>query len=95
MQGADLARLVLTDEPYNVRIAGHVTGGSHREFAMASGEMSSPQFLAFNLAWMKGGSRAPCRRRVIWHVHRLTRPADRSGGGDGTRPLPDKLDRVG
>jgi DNA modification methylase len=53
MQGADLARLVLTDEPYNVRIAGHVTGGSHREFAMASGEMSSPQFLAFNLAWMK------------------------------------------
>jgi DNA modification methylase len=53
MQGADPARLVLTDEPYNVRIAGHVTGGSHREFAMASGEMSNPQFLAFNLAWMK------------------------------------------
>jgi hypothetical protein len=50
MLGADLARLVLTDEPHNVKIAGHVTGGSHREFAMASGEMSSPQFLAFNLA---------------------------------------------
>jgi DNA modification methylase len=47
------ARLVLTDEPYNVRIAGNVTGGSHREFAMASGEMSGSEFLAFNLAWMK------------------------------------------
>ncbi len=47
------ARLVLTDEPYNVRIRGNVTGGTHREFAMASGEMSAAEFLAFNLAWMK------------------------------------------
>ena len=47
------ARLVLTDEPYNVRIRGNVTGGPHREFAMASGEMSAAEFLTFNLAWMK------------------------------------------
>ncbi|MBM0202938.1 DNA modification methylase [Micromonospora sp. STR1s_5] len=46
------ARLVLTDEPYNVPIAGHVSGGSHREFAMASGEMSAPEFCEFNTAWM-------------------------------------------
>jgi DNA modification methylase len=46
------ARLVLTDEPYNVPIAGHVSGGGHREFAMASGEMTNPEFLAFNEAWM-------------------------------------------
>ena len=46
------ARLVLTDEPYNVRIAGNVTGGAHREFAMASGEMSDAEFLAFNGAWI-------------------------------------------
>ncbi len=46
------ARLVLTDEPYNVPIGGHVTGGSHREFAMASGEMTDAEFLAFNEAWM-------------------------------------------
>jgi DNA modification methylase len=46
------ARLVLTDEPYNVKISGHVTGGNHREFAMASGEMSDAEFLAFNEAWM-------------------------------------------
>jgi hypothetical protein len=25
------------DEPYNVPISGHVTGGAHREFGMASG----------------------------------------------------------
>ena len=41
------AQLVFTDPPYNVRIAGNVSGlgkAKHREFAMASGEMSeSPQ----------------------------------------------------
>ncbi len=35
MDGDEPARLVLTDEPYNVRISGHVSGGAHREFAMA------------------------------------------------------------
>lgn len=44
------ADVVFTDPPYNVRIDGHVTGrgsNQHREFAMASGEMSEPQFTAF------------------------------------------------
>jgi DNA modification methylase len=50
--GDEMARLVLTDEPYNVPVAGHVTKGDHREFAMASGEMSDEQFSAFNSAWM-------------------------------------------
>ena len=36
------------DPPYNVRIGGHaVSAGSHREFAMASGEMSEAQFRSF------------------------------------------------
>jgi DNA modification methylase len=36
------------DPPYNVRIGGHaVAAGSHREFAMASGEMSEAQFRSF------------------------------------------------
>lgn len=38
------------DPPYNVRIDGHAGGKGkvrHREFAMASGEMSAPQFTAF------------------------------------------------
>lgn len=52
MAGDASARLVLTDEPYNVPIAGHVTGGQHREFAMASGEMTDAEFLAFNEAWI-------------------------------------------
>ena len=36
------------DPPYNVPIGGHaVSAGSHREFAMASGEMSEAQFRSF------------------------------------------------
>ena len=53
MDGDEPARLILTDEPYNVQIAGHVTGGAHREFAMASGEMSDAEFFAFNVAWIQ------------------------------------------
>ena len=53
MRDDGAARLVLTDEPYNVRISGNVTGGPHREFAMASGEMTAAEFLTFNLAWIK------------------------------------------
>jgi DNA modification methylase len=52
------AQLIFTDEPYNVKISGHVSGGAHREFAMASGEMSDAEFLAFNKAWM--GAALPC-----------------------------------
>ena len=46
------AQLLLTDEPYNVKIAGHATGSSHREFLMASGEMSDQEFRAFNDDWI-------------------------------------------
>jgi DNA modification methylase len=36
------------DPPYNVRIGGHaVSAGSHREFAMASAEMSEAEFRSF------------------------------------------------
>jgi len=48
----DKARLILTDEPYNVPVAGHVTSGVHREFLMASGEMTDAEFRAFNTAWI-------------------------------------------
>src|SRR5215207_9512626 len=51
------ARLVLTDVPYNVPIRGHVSGQNHREFAMASGEMTSDEFLAFNQAWIERAGR--------------------------------------
>jgi DNA modification methylase len=44
------AVMVFTDPPYNVPIAGHVSGlgaVQHREFAMAVGEMSQAEFTAF------------------------------------------------
>lgn len=41
-------RMIFTDPPYNVPIHGHVRGqGGHREFAMASGEMSEADFRDF------------------------------------------------
>lgn len=50
VMGEDLARMVLTDAPYNVPISGFVGGlgkVKHREFAMASGEMTKAEFSAF------------------------------------------------
>ncbi len=44
------AAVVFVDPPYNVRIDGHVSGKGtihHREFQMASGEMSESQFVSF------------------------------------------------
>jgi DNA modification methylase len=48
--GDTRAAAVFTDPPYNVRINGHATGNGasrHREFAMASGEMSDAEFDSF------------------------------------------------
>ncbi|MBV6486863.1 MAG: hypothetical protein GHHEDOFH_00800 [Pseudorhodoplanes sp.] len=48
--GEERAQLVFTDPPYNVRINGHVGGSGaikHREFPMASGEMTQSEFTAF------------------------------------------------
>jgi DNA modification methylase len=60
------AQIVITDPPYNVRVDGHVGGNGkvrHREFAMASGEMSESAFTAFLAvtlghcaAWSQDGS---------------------------------------
>jgi hypothetical protein len=77
--GTDVARIVLTDEPFNVAVGGHVTGGDHREFVMASGEMTNEQFLEFNHSWMEAVL-LPHRGRNPWHVHRLARPAYCSHG---------------
>jgi len=44
------AQAIFTDPPYNVRIAGNVSGlgkTTHSEFAMASGEMTQEEFTAF------------------------------------------------
>jgi DNA modification methylase len=50
LMGREQANLVFSDPPYNVRIDGNVSGlGAvrHREFAMASGEMSAAEFTNF------------------------------------------------
>ena len=50
LMAGNKAEMVFTDPPYNVPIDGNVCGSGsvkHREFAMASGEMSKTQFTAF------------------------------------------------
>jgi DNA modification methylase len=50
IMGTEVARLVFTDPPYNTPINGHVSGLGrvrHREFAMASGELSEEGFIQF------------------------------------------------
>ena len=50
LMAEERARLVFTDPPYNLKIDGHVSGlgaVKHREFAMASGEMSEAEFEGF------------------------------------------------
>ena len=50
LMGGELARMVFSDPPYNVKIDGHVGNSGriqHREFAMASGEMTVSEFTGF------------------------------------------------
>jgi DNA modification methylase len=50
------AEMMVTDPPYNVRIVGHAMGRGkvhHREFQMASGEMSPAEFGAFLRRFMR------------------------------------------
>lgn len=50
LMDGDKARMVFADPPYNVPIDGHVGNSGktkHREFAMASGEMTKVEFEAF------------------------------------------------
>lgn len=50
LMNGELAQMIFADPPYNVRIDGHVGNSGavkHREFAMASGEMSVSEFTAF------------------------------------------------
>lgn len=50
LMAGERASCCFTDPPYNVKINGHVSGsGKHAEFAMASGEMSGPEFEHFLL----------------------------------------------
>lgn len=55
LMGERKATVVFTDPPYNLKIRGHVSGKGkivHREFAMASGEMSKEEFKSFQLRFL-------------------------------------------
>ena len=48
--GGEKAQFVITDPPYNVRIENNVSGLGkvrHKDFAMASGEMSQAEYTTF------------------------------------------------
>jgi DNA modification methylase len=50
LMGEEMACIAFSDPPYNVKISGFVSGSArfaHREFAMAVGEMSEDEFVAF------------------------------------------------
>jgi hypothetical protein len=67
LMGSRRAAAVFTDPPYNVKIDGHATGNGivrHREFAMASGEMSEAEFVSFlnnSLRLLVSATRLPHR----------------------------------
>jgi DNA modification methylase len=55
LMGERKAAVVFADPPYNVKIGGYVSGlgkTTHREFAMASGEMSREEFTSFLLCFL-------------------------------------------
>lgn len=68
--GDELVDLIFADPPYNVPIDGHVCGSGairHREFAMASGEMSESEFTQFLIETM-GSAAKRCRNGAIAYV---------------------------
>ncbi len=68
LMAGERADLIFTDPPYNVPISGHVrTKHSHRDFVMASGELSEADFIAFLEATL-GQAALCCRDGAIAFV---------------------------
>ncbi|MBR1293693.1 ParB N-terminal domain-containing protein [Bradyrhizobium ottawaense] len=55
LMGSDRARMLIADPPYNVQISKTLGRGKikHREFAVASGEMTPVEFTDFLTRWMR------------------------------------------
>jgi DNA methylase len=67
--GSTKAAIVFTDPPYNVKIDGHVCGNGetkHREFAMASGEMTEDEFTLFLTKTLELASSHSARGALIY-----------------------------
>jgi DNA modification methylase len=59
LMGPKLARMILTDPPFNIKIAGNLSGKGvvkHGEFAMASVEMSASEFTKFLKTMLMGST---------------------------------------
>jgi DNA modification methylase len=68
LMSSQRADVVFVDPPYNVAIAGNVSGNGsirHREFAMASGEMNEAEYVAF----LKTSLRLLARHSADGSVH--------------------------
>lgn len=66
---SELAACVFSDPPYNCKIAGNVSGlgkVKHGEFAMASGELSDPEFGKFLSDYLTCAMNACAERSVIF-----------------------------
>lgn len=64
------AGMVISDPPFNVRVDGHVGGKGkikHREFGMASGEMSEAEFTAF----LQKSFELMCHHSVDGSIHTI------------------------
>lgn len=86
--GTETAATVFTDPPYNIPIAGVVSGlgkVKHSDFAMACGEMSDAQFRQFLSSWMEH-CRAHCSKGAVmfacmdWRQQHLLRLAGEDAG---------------
>jgi hypothetical protein len=88
----ETAQLAFVDPPFNVKIRGHVSGKGrikHREFAQASGEKASAQFMKFLEHHARLSLRHFAQRNTDWawcRHHRSGRSAKAGRGAIGSAP---------
>ena len=106
LSNGEKAAATITDPPYNVKIDGHASGKgktSHREFEMASGEMSEAEFTGFLLqtfqrisAYCRDGALiyglAPHARNSCGRARRQSGPAKSLNGAISSTT--DKLSAI-
>jgi DNA modification methylase len=84
--GDERASMGIHDSPYNVSIAGHVSGsGKHDEFLMATGELSEAEFTSFLEAFLTHAARFSKPGAIQWafmdwrHIGELMRAGGAAG----------------
>jgi len=87
LMGGEVAAMMFTDPPYNVRIASVQGRGRirHREFVRASGEMSRPEFTRFLASCLLLAAKHSVEGSIHFRLHGLA--ASRRDAGGGRRGL--------